>query len=331
MRLIERRIGFLFAVFLALLAIGFLKASWLGAVKAGSLKRAAATQQKTDVVVPARRGAIMDREGTELAVSQPAVTIAATPYLVKDAAATATKLAPLLGKPEDELIKQLARRDTGFVYLARRIPTAKALARAEAGHRGPRADPRVQAALPARLDGVAAARRHRHRQPGAVGARVLARQVPARPRRRAQDDQGRTRRRDPHARDQADRPRQQRQAHARQRDPGPRRAGARRGRRGAQAQGRDGDRHGSARRLDPRARELAAGRTPTLPATRPTTRARTARSARPTSRARRSRRSPSPARSSRARSRPTPRSTCRRRSRSPTARSASRTRSATAR
>ncbi len=126
MRLIERRIGFLFAVFLALLAIGLLKASWLGAVKASSLKRAAATQQKTDVVVPARRGAIMDREGTELAVSQPAVTVAATPYLVKDAAATATKLAPLLGKPEDELIKQLARRDTGFVYLARRIPTSKA-------------------------------------------------------------------------------------------------------------------------------------------------------------------------------------------------------------
>jgi cell division protein FtsI/penicillin-binding protein 2 len=125
-RLIERRIGFLFAVFLSLLAIGFIKASWLGAVKASSLKRAAATQQKTDVVVPARRGAIMDRQGTELAVSQPAVTIAATPYLVKDAPATAMKLAPLLGKPEDELIKQLSRRDTGFVYLARRIPTAKA-------------------------------------------------------------------------------------------------------------------------------------------------------------------------------------------------------------
>ena len=126
MRLIERRIGFLFAVFLSLLAIGFIKASWLGAVKASSLKRAAATQQKTDVEVPARRGAIMDRQGTELAVSQPAVTVAATPYLVKDAPATAMKLAPLLGKPEDELIRQLSRRDTGFVYLARRIPTAKA-------------------------------------------------------------------------------------------------------------------------------------------------------------------------------------------------------------
>jgi cell division protein FtsI (penicillin-binding protein 3) len=125
-RLIERRIGFLFAVFLALLAIGYLKATWLGVVKAGGLSRAAATQQKADITVPARRGAIMDRQGTELAVSQPAVTIAATPYLVKDAAAAAAKLAPLVGQPEDFLIKQLARRDTGFVYLARRISNAKA-------------------------------------------------------------------------------------------------------------------------------------------------------------------------------------------------------------
>ena len=126
MRLIERRIGFLFAVFLALLAIGYLKATWLGVVKAGALKRAAATQQKADITIPARRGAIMDREGTELAVSQPAVTIAATPYLVKDPAGAAAKLAPLVGQPEDFLIKQLARRDTGFVYLARRISTSKA-------------------------------------------------------------------------------------------------------------------------------------------------------------------------------------------------------------
>ena len=126
MRLIERRIGFLFAVFLGLLVLAYGKAAWLGVVKAGTLKQAAAVQQKSDITVPARRGAIMDRYGTELAVSEPAVTVAATPYLVKDAAAAASKLAPLLDKHEDELIKQLARRDTGFVYLARRIPESRA-------------------------------------------------------------------------------------------------------------------------------------------------------------------------------------------------------------
>jgi cell division protein FtsI (penicillin-binding protein 3) len=125
-RLIERRIGFLFAVFLGLLLLGGAKAAWLGVVKAGTLKRAAATQQKADITVPARRGAIMDRDGIELAVSQPAVTIAATPYLVRDPAGVAARLAPLVDRREEDLIKQLARRDTGFVYLARRISPRRA-------------------------------------------------------------------------------------------------------------------------------------------------------------------------------------------------------------
>ena len=130
MQLVQRRIGLLFAAFLLLLAIAALKASWLGVVRAGDLKRAAVTQQEADIVIPARRGAITDANGIDLAVSEPAVDIAATPYLVKDATVAAAKLAPLIGRSEDELLRQLARRDTGFVYLGRGIPAAKA-ARAE--------------------------------------------------------------------------------------------------------------------------------------------------------------------------------------------------------
>ena len=84
MNLIERRIGLLFAAFLALLAIGATKAAWLGVVKAGGLKRAAVTQQEADIVVPARRGSITDDRGVELAVSEPAMDVAATTYLIKD-------------------------------------------------------------------------------------------------------------------------------------------------------------------------------------------------------------------------------------------------------
>jgi cell division protein FtsI (penicillin-binding protein 3) len=120
-RLIERRIGFLFAVFLSLLVLGAGKAAWLGVVKAGTLKEAAAVQQESEVIVPARRGTIFDREGTELAVSQPAVSIAATPYLVEDAPGVAARLADVVDRPEDELLRELARRDTGFVYLARKV------------------------------------------------------------------------------------------------------------------------------------------------------------------------------------------------------------------
>jgi cell division protein FtsI (penicillin-binding protein 3) len=126
MKLIERRIGLLFAVFLSLLLLGAGKAAWLGVVKAGTLKHAAATQQTADLVVPARRGAIMDRNGTELAVSQPAMTVAATPYLIKQPTRVAAQLSELLHKPEDEILRQLVRRDTGFAYIARHVPAGTA-------------------------------------------------------------------------------------------------------------------------------------------------------------------------------------------------------------
>src|SRR5215218_11467569 len=126
MGLIERRIGLLFAVFLGLLALAGVRAGWLGVVRADALRKAAATQQEAQVKVPAERGAITDRNGIELAVSQPATTVAATPYLVKDPARVAAKLARPLRTPEDRLLRRLSRRDTGFAYLAHRVPAIRA-------------------------------------------------------------------------------------------------------------------------------------------------------------------------------------------------------------
>lgn len=126
MTLVERRIGLLFAFFLALLAIAALRATWMVTVRGGSLSSAAASQQQLDQVIPARRGAILDRRGEPLAVSEPADDISATPYLIKDPVRVARRLAPLVGISEAEVVQRLARRDTGFVYLARRLPAAKA-------------------------------------------------------------------------------------------------------------------------------------------------------------------------------------------------------------
>jgi cell division protein FtsI/penicillin-binding protein 2 len=125
--LIERRIGLLFAVFLGMLVLAGARAGWLGIVRANSLQSAAATQQKADILVPARRGTIIDANGIELAISKPAQTIAATPYLIDDPTKVASQLAKVLHRPEDQLLRKLARRDTGFVYLARRVPTRRAL------------------------------------------------------------------------------------------------------------------------------------------------------------------------------------------------------------
>jgi len=61
-------------------------------------------------------------------VSEPADDVAVTPYLVKDAPRAARLLAPLLNASEDDLVRKLARRDTGFVYLARQLPAGRAAA-----------------------------------------------------------------------------------------------------------------------------------------------------------------------------------------------------------
>jgi cell division protein FtsI (penicillin-binding protein 3)/stage V sporulation protein D (sporulation-specific penicillin-binding protein) len=122
MVLVERRIGLLFAFFLVLILLAGLRSLQLGTLQGDKLARAATSQQVSEPIVPAHRGTIVDRHGTELAVSQAADDVTATPYLVKDPVKAATKLAPLLDVDEDVVLKQLSRRDTGFVYLGRHVP-----------------------------------------------------------------------------------------------------------------------------------------------------------------------------------------------------------------
>ncbi len=120
MRLVERRIGLLFAVFLALLSIAAVRAIWIGTVRAGSLKERAATQQEEDLTVSAKRGTIFDRNGLELAVSEDAITVFANPFLIDNPAKVAAQLAPLLDMPEAELLKKISG-EAGFVYLRRKM------------------------------------------------------------------------------------------------------------------------------------------------------------------------------------------------------------------
>jgi cell division protein FtsI (penicillin-binding protein 3) len=120
-RLVEKRIGLLFAMFLLLLGLAALRATWLGTVKSGSLSSRAVSQQIEDIADPASRGTIYDRNGVELAVSEDSVTVFAHPFLIKDPVKVAARLAPLVGLDEDDLLRKLSDRDTGFVYLRRKM------------------------------------------------------------------------------------------------------------------------------------------------------------------------------------------------------------------
>ena len=337
-RSIERRIGLLFAVFLVLLGLaGAARRLARRASTAGRSQRAAATQQVVDARRCPRRAA---RSPTATAPSSrspsPPRDVSATPYLVKDprhggrAARAAARPVPTRRSSE-----KLARSDTGFVYLARRLPAGQRRAgRRSSTSRASTSTPGHARTYPrdwlasqvlgtVGTDGERRCRASSTRDDkllhGTDGERRIVRDALGQPI-SIRDTQPDERRATTLAAD------------ARRRDPG---------------QGRGGPRAASAqtyrpkgataivmdprRRRGARARQLAARRRQ-----RPRRRAaygaaEPRRRLRPTSRARRSRRSPSPARCRTASSRPTRRSTCRRRSRSPTARSASRRRAATRR
>jgi cell division protein FtsI (penicillin-binding protein 3) len=124
---VQRRIGLIFGFFFLLLVLAAGRTLYLGTVHSGTLRKAARDQQLTFETVPAQRGAITDRNGIDLAVSEPAQDISATPYLVKDPLAVAQRLAPLLGQTQATLLTDLSEH-TGFVYLARALPAKQAQA-----------------------------------------------------------------------------------------------------------------------------------------------------------------------------------------------------------
>jgi cell division protein FtsI (penicillin-binding protein 3) len=118
---IDRRLGLLFASFLLLLALILVRAAWIQGVQGSSLAGEAQSQQAQKIVIPGTRGSIFDRRGNELAVSEDAATVYATPYQVKDPQKTAAKLSKVLDMPEDAILESLSDRDSGFAYIARQV------------------------------------------------------------------------------------------------------------------------------------------------------------------------------------------------------------------
>jgi cell division protein FtsI/penicillin-binding protein 2 len=124
-RLVERRIGLLFALFLLLLALAAVRATWLGTVRSGALSERAVSQQIEDMADPARRGTIVDRNGVQLAVSEDSATVFANPFLIKDPVKVAAVLSPLMDMPEDDLLRKLSNKESGFVYLRRKMDAGR--------------------------------------------------------------------------------------------------------------------------------------------------------------------------------------------------------------
>ena len=95
-------------------------------LNAGSLQKAAVSQQITRDVIPATRGTITDRNGTQLALSEAADEIVADPFLIKHPLSVAQKLAPLLQMPVLDVERLVSKAHTGYVPLAYLLPADRA-------------------------------------------------------------------------------------------------------------------------------------------------------------------------------------------------------------
>jgi cell division protein FtsI/penicillin-binding protein 2 len=119
----------------ALLTIVSGRLTWMQVVQAKALSASAVQQRLRDLVLPARRGSIFDREGMPLAVTTDAKTVYAVPSQVKDATATAASLARILGGDQKDYVARL-RKTSSFVYIARKVDLARAGALEKLGIEG---------------------------------------------------------------------------------------------------------------------------------------------------------------------------------------------------
>lgn len=111
------------AVTLLTLALGGIAVrAWSLQVASGErFRERAARQHAITVEIPAPRGAIVDRQGRPLAVTADADSVWADPRQVSDVAATAEKLAKLLGG-DVRLLEEKLAANRRFVWLARKVP-----------------------------------------------------------------------------------------------------------------------------------------------------------------------------------------------------------------
>jgi cell division protein FtsI (penicillin-binding protein 3) len=120
----RRCVGFLVVVAVAFGAV-VLRLGSLQVVSADEYAEKGVAQRVRTVPLPAERGTILDRDGTELALSVPQHTIWADPSEVEDPIAAAEALSPLLGINPLVIIDRL-RHDGRFTYLARQRTPAVA-------------------------------------------------------------------------------------------------------------------------------------------------------------------------------------------------------------
>jgi cell division protein FtsI/penicillin-binding protein 2 len=115
------RLRVLFALFAVATLVLSLRVGYWQTIGRSALLEGATDQLRSELVVEAQRGVIRDRNGAILATTVDLRSLYAIPKQIEDRAATAAKLAPILGTPA-KTIKAALDSGAEWLYLKRRLP-----------------------------------------------------------------------------------------------------------------------------------------------------------------------------------------------------------------
>ncbi|MEI7439796.1 MAG: hypothetical protein WCK20_09020, partial [Thermoleophilia bacterium] len=118
----EKRIRWLLIAAGLFLVVCFGRAVQMQIVDGGWYANRATSQHRVELVTTAPRGAILDRDGYRLALTEQASTIGATTSLITDPARVVAAIAEASGESPDVIMKRLETKGPAHVDLARQVP-----------------------------------------------------------------------------------------------------------------------------------------------------------------------------------------------------------------
>ncbi|QDK38967.1 penicillin-binding transpeptidase domain-containing protein [Bdellovibrio sp. NC01] len=122
----KSRIVFIFVGILALWSMLVMRAAYLQFLPNDRLNALQNRQFQTKVTLQARRGAIVDRNGRDLAMSATAYSLYADPKLLENRKAVAKKLGKILGQNPDAVYAKIKDGSKRFVWIQRMLEQDKA-------------------------------------------------------------------------------------------------------------------------------------------------------------------------------------------------------------
>ncbi len=131
MRIVNSRLRLLLLLILVTFGALGTRSAYLQTVRASSLGAQAQAQTKLVLDLPASRGTIFDRVGTPLAIGEQATDVIADPMQITDPRREARIAAKVLGIRERPILRALSNHSSGFAYVERKAPAAKASALAK--------------------------------------------------------------------------------------------------------------------------------------------------------------------------------------------------------